>query len=119
MPVALTSTSTSPAFGPWSSTVSMVSGAPAFQATAAFVFTGGSDAVDAGAVGWGDRKATGACARGLRFSLGLDSGMTPSALSHPQLLSGDEPRLDPVPSARIDRRCGPPTCPGDAGFFPT
>src|SRR5437868_2302424 len=38
MPVALISTSTSPARGPSSSTSSMVSGAPAFQATAALVF---------------------------------------------------------------------------------
>ena len=38
MPVALISTSTSPAFGPSRSTVSIVSGAPAFQATAARVF---------------------------------------------------------------------------------
>jgi hypothetical protein len=38
MPVALTSTSTSPAFGPSSSTVSIVNGTPAFQATAARVF---------------------------------------------------------------------------------
>jgi hypothetical protein len=35
MPVALISTSTSPAFGPSSWTVSIVRGAPAFQATAA------------------------------------------------------------------------------------
>src|SRR5438105_4712693 len=38
MPVAFTSTSTSPARGPSSSSVSRVSGAPAFQATAALVF---------------------------------------------------------------------------------
>src|SRR6476659_1640327 len=38
MPVAFTSTSTSPARGPSRSTVSIVSGAPAFQATAAWVF---------------------------------------------------------------------------------
>src|SRR5450830_460066 len=40
MPVALISTSTSPNFGPCRSTVSMVRGAPAFQATAALVFMG-------------------------------------------------------------------------------
>src|SRR5471032_932192 len=40
MPVALISTSTSPAFGPSRSTVSMLKGAPAFQATAARVFMG-------------------------------------------------------------------------------
>src|SRR6476659_3288555 len=38
MPVALTSTSTSPARGPSRSTVSMVRGWPAFQAMAALVF---------------------------------------------------------------------------------
>src|SRR3982750_1087490 len=38
MPVAFTSTSTSPARGPSRSTVSIVSGAPAFHATAAWVF---------------------------------------------------------------------------------
>src|SRR5690606_39801687 len=38
MPVALISTSTSPSRGPPSSTSSMVSGWPAFQATAALVF---------------------------------------------------------------------------------
>src|ERR1700761_3699322 len=38
MPVALISTSTSPARGPSRSTVSMVSGAADFQATAALVF---------------------------------------------------------------------------------
>src|SRR5690349_11410703 len=42
MPVALISTSTSPSRGPSSVTSSMVSGAPAFQATAALVFMGGS-----------------------------------------------------------------------------
>src|SRR5690606_25718774 len=38
MPVAFTSTSTSNAFGPCSSTTSIVSGSPAFHATAALVF---------------------------------------------------------------------------------
>jgi hypothetical protein len=38
MPVALISTSTSPACGPCNSTSSIVSGAPAFHATAALVF---------------------------------------------------------------------------------
>src|SRR5512139_788786 len=38
MPVALISSSTSPAFGPSISMVSTVSGSPAFQATAARVF---------------------------------------------------------------------------------
>src|SRR3954451_3674060 len=38
MPVALISIRISPAFGPSMSTVSMVSGSPAFQATAARVF---------------------------------------------------------------------------------
>src|SRR5690349_4766270 len=37
MPVALISTSTSPAFGPSRSSVSMLSGSPAFHATAARV----------------------------------------------------------------------------------
>src|ERR1700677_2609782 len=40
MPVALISTSTSPACGPSRSTSAMVSGSPAFQAMAAFVFMG-------------------------------------------------------------------------------
>src|SRR5215212_963003 len=42
MPVALTSTSTSPARGPSRSTVSIVRGSPAFQATAARVFIASS-----------------------------------------------------------------------------
>jgi hypothetical protein len=41
-PVAMISTSTSPAFGPSMSMVSMVSGSPAFQATAARVCMGHS-----------------------------------------------------------------------------
>src|SRR5215213_1882911 len=41
MPVALISTSTSPAFGPATSTSSIVSGLPAAHATAARVFIGG------------------------------------------------------------------------------
>src|SRR5688572_17991639 len=47
MPVALISTSTSPACGPCRSTVSIVRGAPAFQATAARVFIRGSPVVRA------------------------------------------------------------------------
>src|SRR3954465_2241799 len=42
MPVALISTSTSPACGPSSSTVSILSGAPALCATAALTCMGGS-----------------------------------------------------------------------------
>ncbi|MNE72866.1 hypothetical protein D3C80_1688420 [compost metagenome] len=48
MPVALISTSTSPNFGPSRSTVSMVRGWPAFQATAALVFMGGVLATETG-----------------------------------------------------------------------
>src|SRR6185295_10963892 len=43
MPVALISTSTSPALGPSRSTVSMARGSPAFHATAARVFIGTPD----------------------------------------------------------------------------
>src|SRR6185503_19556254 len=48
MPVALSSTRTSPAFGPSRSTVSMASGAPALCATAALTFMDSS----LGFVGW-------------------------------------------------------------------
>src|SRR5688572_10766314 len=68
MPVALISTSTSPNFGPWRSTVSMVRGWPACQATAALVFMGFGSSESGGGQGYSGAPSGGASGEDTRHA---------------------------------------------------